>query len=68
MWILIVSSSFLWFNHLSYETQKQCLYHAERIESVDMGPQDIERKSLKAECVKKSNCYIETFSALRAPI
>jgi hypothetical protein len=53
MWILIVSSSFLWFNHLSYETQKQCLYHAERIESVDMGPHDIERKSLKAECVKK---------------
>ncbi len=53
MWTLIVSSSFLLFNHLSYETQEQCLYHAKRIESVDMGPHDMERKPLKLECVKK---------------
>lgn len=53
MWILIVSSSFLWFNHLEFKTQKQCLYHAERIESVDMGAHDIERKSLTAVCVKR---------------
>ena len=53
MWTLIVSSSFLLFNHLSYETQEQCLYHAERVERVDIGSHDIERKSLKAECIKK---------------
>ena len=53
MWILVVSSSFLWFNHLTYKTQEQCLYHAERIERVDMGPHDIKRKYLKVECVKK---------------
>ena len=53
MWILVVSSSFLWFNHLTYETQEQCLYHVERVERVDIGSHDIERKSLKAECIKK---------------
>jgi len=53
MWILVVSSSFLWFNHLTYETQEQCLHHAEHIKNVDMGPHDIERKSLNVVCVKK---------------
>ena len=53
MWILIVSSSFLWFNHLEFKTQEQCLYYAERVESVDMGPPDTERKSLTAVCVKR---------------
>ena len=53
MWVLVVSSSFLWFNHLTYETQEQCLYHAERVERVDIGSQHIERKTLNAKCIKK---------------
>ena len=53
MWVLIVSSSMLWFNHLEYKTKEECLYHAEQILNVDMGPRDLNRKPLSARCVKK---------------
>ena len=52
MWILIVSSSFLWFNHLTYETQEQCIIQ-KRIKNVDRELHDLERKSLTTMCVKK---------------
>tara|TARA_A100000164_G_C21223990_1_gene459617 strand:- start:267 stop:431 length:165 start_codon:yes stop_codon:yes gene_type:complete len=53
MWFIAVTSSFLWINHLKYETEEQCLHFAKKIESIDMGPHDAARKSLKAECVKR---------------
>lgn len=43
----------LWFNHLEYKTKEECLYHAEQILNVDMGPRDLNRKPLSARCVKK---------------
>jgi len=53
MWFVVVTSSFLWINHLYFETQQECLHYAEKIVNVDMGLPDAKRKSLVVECVKK---------------
>ena len=53
MWFIVVTSSFLWIDHIPFETKEECLYYAKQIESIDLGPKDVKRKPMVVECVKR---------------